>query len=264
MTIKYSTLSHTNPEEINMNKINIGSKGLVKYAHPKYGKFHMLILRLPVCKLDKYPVENMQAFKTADGKTSISLKIPMDAQFTTNPVYMFIQSILEKYGSKQKPEKKYPVYDPNKESNYIKIKYMDSYDSYSVTEITNDSDIKIRTKTHNPTSIADLYGLFGSGMQVVPYVMLYFHKTNAGDFVTLRPVKFYIGKSLTMEQIDYVNKKSKYVPTPKSDFYDANQIARPVSITDFADFIKDSDSENPNENPHSQSEIAIANLDIIC
>ncbi len=264
MTIKYSTLSHTNPEEITLNKINIGSKGLVKYAHPKYGKFHVLILRLPVCKLDKYPVENMQAFKNADGKVPVSLKIPVDAQFTTNPVYMFIQAILEKYGNKQKPEKKYPVYDPNKESNYIKIKYMDSYDSYSVTEIFNESDIKIRTKTHNLTSIADLYGLFSSGMQVVPYVMLYFHKTPAGDFVTLRPVKFYIGKSLTMEQIDYVNKKSRYVPTPKSDFYDANQIARPVSISDFADFIKDSNSTNLDENTHSQLDMTVSNLDIIC
>ena len=59
LNTKYSTVSHTNPEEINMSKLNIGTKGLVKYSHPKYGKSHVLVVRLGVCELDKYSIEHI-------------------------------------------------------------------------------------------------------------------------------------------------------------------------------------------------------------
>lgn len=246
LNTKYSTVSHTNPEEIKMSKLNIGIKGLVKYSHPKYGKSHVLVVRLGVCQLDKYPIEHYQFNKTADSKVPVNLKIPINEDFTKLPVYNFIQNILKTYGNKEKPELKYPVFDKLKESNYIKIKFMDSYNSYTVTEIITDGDFKIKTKIHKPTSIADLYGLFSSNTQIVPYVMLYFHKTSAGDFVTLRPVKFYIGKSLSLEQIDYISKKSKYIETPKSDFYNANQMAKHVSLSDFMEFINNTDMADSN------------------
>ena len=237
---KYS-ITHTNPEEINMEKVNIGTKGLVKYAHPKYGKAHMLVLRLPICDLCKYPIEYFPVHRNIEEKIPVNLKLPIDESFTKTPFYKFIQNILEKFGTKQKGKTKYPVYDSSKECNYIKIKHMDSYDSYTITEIINTNDFKIKTKQHKPSSVMDLYTIFNSGMQVVPYVMVFFHKTSAGDFVTLRPIKFYVGKNLSIEQIDYINKKQRYVDIPKSDFYDANQIGRPVSLNDFLISISNSD-----------------------
>ncbi len=251
----YSVVSHTNPEEINMDKVNIGPKGLVKYSHPQYGKAHVLVMRMPVCTLDKYPIDHFTAGKNPDEKTPVNLKVPITEAFTKNPFYLFIQNILEKYGNKTKGKIKHPVYDKSKESNYLKIKNMDWFNSYTVTEIINGEDFKIKTKQHKPSNIVDLYSIFSQGMQVVPFVMLYFHKTSAGDFVTLKPVKFYIGKNITMEQIEYISKKSRYIPVPNSDYFDSNQQARPVSLTDFLGFIKDEE----------QTDIQKINeIDIIC
>ncbi len=252
----YSLVSHTNPEEITMDKVNIGPKGLVKYSHPQYGKTHVLVLRMPVCTLDKYPIDHYAApWKNPDEKIPVNLKIPITEAFCKNPFYIFIQNVLEKYGTKSNGKAKYPVYDSSKESNYLKIKNMDWFNSYTVTEIINEEDIKIKTKQHKPSTIVDLYSIFSQGFQVIPFVMLYFHKTSAGDFVTLKPVKFYIGKNITMEQIEYISKKSRYIPVPNSDYFDSNQQARPVSLTDFLGFIKDEEQNDTRK---------IDEIDIIC
>jgi hypothetical protein len=251
----YSVVSHTNPELIDMDKVNIGPKGLVKYSHPKYGKTHVLVMRMPVCTLDKYPIEHFTAGKSPDEKVPVNLKLSINETFTKNPFYTFLQKILEKYENKSKCKTKYPVFDSSKKSNYIKIKFMDCYNSYTITEIINEGDIKLKTKQHKPSSIMDLYSIFSQGLQVVPFVMLYFYKTDAGDFVTLRPVKFYIGKNITIEQIEYISKKSRYVEAPKSDFFDSNQQARPVSLTDFLGFIKNTDQNDTRK---------IEDIDFIC
>ena len=71
-------ITHTNPEEINMDKVSIGPKGLVKYSHPKYGKSHVLVLRLPVFNLDKYPIEYFPHLKNVEEKIPVNLKIPYE------------------------------------------------------------------------------------------------------------------------------------------------------------------------------------------
>ena len=137
------------------------------------------------------------------------------------------------------------MYDASKESNYLKIKNMDSYE-YSVTEITN-GDLKIKTINHKPSSIADLTTIFKQHTQVVTYVMLYYHKMPNGDFITLRPVKFYIGNDITMEQVDFINNKNRYIDVPKSDYYDFNQNARPVLLDDLINSLKIDDNSAENQ-----------------
>lgn len=228
---KFSNSVFTNPEEIIMDKVSIGPKGLVKYIHPKYGKSHVLVLRLPICALSKYPIEYYPVGKTPEAKVPVNLKIPIDASFVQNPNYIFIQKILDKFGSNTNGKTRYPVYDTGKESNYLKIKNMDSF-QYPITEIAN-KDLKIKTINHKPSSISDLTNIFKQGSHVMAYVMLYYHKMPSGDFVTLKPVKFYIGKNLSMEQVDFALRKNIHVDVPKSDYYDCNQNARPVSVIDF-------------------------------
>ena len=224
-------MSHTNPEEIIMDKVSVGPKGLVKYSHPKYGKSHVLVLRLGIFTLDKYPIDNYSTTKTPDEKNPVNLKIPIDESFVKTPSYEFIQNILGKYGYKSNGKFKYPVFDSENKSNYLKIKNMDLF-QYPITEIIN-TDFKIKTINHKPTSVADLKNIFKQNLQVVPYVMVYYHKMPNGDFVTLKPVRFYIGKNISMEQIDFINNQTRHVEVPKSDYYDCNQNARPVSIIDF-------------------------------
>ena len=238
--IKMPNMNHTNPEEINIDKIQIGYRGLVRYSHPQYGKSHFLVLRLPVCQLDKYPIENCQAFRTIDKKVPVNLKIPMGKDFIETPFYVFLQNLLEKHGDKDKT--RYPVLDPEKESNYLKIKDMDSYE-YSVTMIDN-NDFKIKTTNRKLSSISDLYKVFSSNIQVVPYVMLYYNKMPQGDFITIRPVKFYIGNNINMEQIDYIIKKQRNVDIPRFDFYDFNQIGKQVSLSDFTKYLENDDAKS--------------------
>jgi len=238
--IKMPNMSHTNPEEINIDKIQIGYKGLIRYSHPQYGKSHFLVLRLPVCQLDKYPIEYCQAFRTIDKKVPVNLKIPMDKKFIETPFYVFLQNLLEKYGDKDKV--KYPVFDPEKESNYLKIKDMDSYE-YSVTIIDN-NDFKIKTSNHKLSSLSELYTVFSSNIQIIPYVMLYYNKMPHGDFITLRPVKFYIGDNISTEQIDYLIKKQRHVNVPKTYFYSFNQTGKHVSLSEFTKYIEHDDTNN--------------------
>ena len=238
--IKMPNMNHTNPEEINIDKIQIGYKGLVRYSHPQYGKSHFLVLRLPVCQLDKYPIENCQAFRTIDKKVPVNLKIPIGEDFIKDPFYVFLQNLLDKYGDKDKV--KYPVFDPEKTSNYLKIKDMDSYE-YSVTFIDN-NDFKIKTSNCKLSSLSELYKVFNSNIQVIPYVMLYYNKMPHGDFITLRPVKFYIGNNINMEQIDYIIKKQRHMIVPKFDFYDFNQIGKKVSFSDFTKYIENDDNKS--------------------
>jgi hypothetical protein len=238
--IKMPNMNHTNPEEININKIQIGYKGLIRYSHPQYGKSHFLVLRLPVCQLDKYPIEYCQAFRTMDKKIPVNLKIPMGQDFIETPFYVFLQNLLEKYGDKDKV--KYPVFDSKKTSNYLKIKDMDSYE-YSVTIIDN-SNFKIKTTNRKLSSLSELYTVFSSDTQVIPYVMLYYNKMPHGDFITLRPVKFYIGNNINMEQIDYITKKQRHMIVPKFDFYDFNQIGKQVSLSDFTKYLENTDTKS--------------------
>lgn len=251
--IKMHNLAHTNPEEINMNNIQIGPKGLVKYSHQQYGKSHFLVLRLPVCQLDKYPIEYSHAFKTNDNKIPVNLKIPIGQEFTKTPFYVFIQNILDKYGDKTKNKYRYPEYNSEKASNYLKIKEMDLY-SYLVTMIDN-SDFKIKASNRKLSNLTELFSNFSPNIQVVPYVMLYYHKMSNGDFITLKPVKFYIGNNINMEQIDYIHKQQKYIITPRSDFYDCNQLGKNVSLGDFSKYIENQDNKEINTNNTKQIDI---------
>lgn len=241
--IKHDIISPTNPIDIQMDKISIGFNGLIKYNHPKYGKTHRLVLKLPVCKFDKFPIDYYQK-SNANESININLKIPIDSSFTTNSFYMFIQNILEKYDSlSNTPKQKYPSFDHNKTENYLKIKEMDKF-NYNVIEIINKDDSKLKVIIHKPTSFTDLQTIFKSYSYVVPYVIVYYHKTQLGDFITLKPVKFYVGENLTMEVIDYISRKSKKSEIPKSEFFDANQIASPVLLDDF---LKHLQNENTNQ-----------------
>jgi len=230
---------HTNPEEIIIDNIQIGHKGLLRYYHPQYGKSHFLVLRLPVSKLSKYPIEYCQALRNIDKKVPVNLKIPMDKNFISSQFYIFLQNLLEKFGDKTKT--KYPVFDPEKESNYLKIKDMDSYE-YSVTLIDN-NDFKIKTSNHKLSSLSELYKVFSSNIQIIPYVMVYYNKMPHGDFITLRPVKFYIGDNISTEQIDYLIKKQRHVNVPKTYFYSFNQTGKHVSLSEFTKYIEQDDTK---------------------
>lgn len=260
-TVNLLNITHTNPNEINMDKISIGSKGLVKYTHPKYGKSHVLVFRLPICVLDKYPIEYYPGLKNLDSKVSVNLKIPIDANFTQDPLYVFIQKILDKFGYNTNGKARYPNYDTNKERNYLKIKNMDLY-QYSITEIIN-KDFKIKTASHKPSNITELTNIFKQNTQVMAYVMLYYHKMPSGDFVTLKPVKFYIGKNITTEQIDFANRTNRHVDVPKSDYFDCNQNARVVSIIDFIKFVQLNETNNSIE-PVKSVDAAEPDINNIC
>lgn len=240
--IKMQNMVHMNPEEININKIQIGQKGLIKYSHPIYGKSHFLVLRLPVCQLDKYPIEYSQAFKKADKKIPVNLKIPMGKDFIKSQFYIFLQNLLDNFGDNSKLKLRYPVFDPEKKLNYLKIKDMDSY-KYSVTMIDN-NEFKIKTSNYKLSSISDLYTVFSANIQVEPYVMLYYNKMPQGDFITLKPVKFYIGNNINIEQIDYIIKKQRQMIVPRFDFYDFNQIAKHVSLSDFNKYLENDDTKS--------------------
>jgi hypothetical protein len=240
--IKMPHISHTNPKEINMDKIQIGPKGLIKYSHPTYGKSHFLVLRLPVCQLDKYPIEYFLSSKMEDKKSFVNLKIPIGKDFIKSPFYVFLQNILNKYADKDKSKARYPMFDPQKEVNYLKIKDMDSY-LYSITSIDN-NDFKIKTTNRKVSSLSELYNTFNSNIQVVPYVMLYYHNMPNGQFITLKPVRFYIGNKINIEQIDYIQNKQRNVNIPMYDFYYFNKNRRCVSLTEFTNYLKSKDNEN--------------------
>ena len=231
--VKYDIISHTEPDDIQMDKISIGFNGLIKYNHPKYGKTHRLLLRLPVCKFDKVPFEYYKKCSDTNEQLNISLKIPIDTNFTNNSFYMFIQNILAKYESSPNDTKqKYPVFDHNKNENYLKIKEMEKF-NYTVIEVINKDDLKPITILRKPSSTHALQNIVNSYKYVVPYVMVYYRKTQLGDFVTLKPVKFYVGDNLSMEVIDYISRKPRLNEIPKSDFFDSNQIGNPVLLDDF-------------------------------
>lgn len=237
--IKYDTIAPTKPDDIIMDNIYVGSKGLIKYNHPKYGKKHVLLIRASVCKLNQFPIEHYIKCSNTTENIPISLKIPIDSNFIKDSFYMFIQNILTKYECLVNPPKiKYPFFDNTKVENYIKIKEMNKF-NYTVIEVINKDDLKPKTIIHKPSNLKDLQIIFKSYSYVVPYVMLYYHKTELGDFITLKPVKFYVGNNLNMDVIDYISRKTRISEIPKSEFFDANQTGKPVLLDDFLKFVKE-------------------------
>jgi hypothetical protein len=243
--------SHIDSKDIDIDKIDKTHRGLIMYKDPKSNKNYVLFLRLPICNLDKYSIDYYQLNQNNCIKSHVNLKIPMNLEFTKTSFYTVIQNILIKYSESNNSLCKvnYPVFDSNKKSNYLKIKNMDYYSYYSVIEIINYDEVKIKTKQHKISSISDLYSIFGSGIQVVPYVKVYYHSTTIGNFVTLKPIKFYIGKNITMEQIEYISKRQKHAEIPKSDFFEINQPTKPVLVSDLMAFIENvNNTDNTKEN----------------
>ena len=107
----------------------------------------------------------------------------------------------------------------------------------------DNNDYKIKSSNHKLSSLSELYQVFSSNIQVMPYVMLYYNKMPHGDFITLRPVKFYIGNNINMEQIDYLIKKQRHVNVPKTYFYNFNQIGKHVSLSEFTKYLENDDTK---------------------
>ncbi len=239
--------SHINFDEIEINRLyTIGTA--IKYKHPVYKKFD-LIVKLPVFKLDKYPVTD---FKFIDPNNNhIDLKIPISQEQKTGSFGEFIKSVLKKFTNNINLTNCHPNLNLA-EIQHIKIKKMENF-SYPVFNVDiNNKTNKPIVKMNNPSSLPELKNLIKSDHEILPFVQMRFTKINNKSYLTLVPIKFYIGKNLNDTIVDQITKSGKFKvldPEPQVPHLNCNDRGHLIDSNDFNSYLEAYDNdENINFN----------------
>jgi hypothetical protein len=197
--------SHINFDEIEIDKLYTSGSS-IKYKHHVYKKFD-LIVRLPVFKLDKYPVND---FKFLDPtNNSIDLKIPISQDQKSSSFGEFIKSVLKKFSNDSNLNNYYPNLNLV-ETQYIKIKKMEQF-NYPIFNVDiNTKSQKSIVKMNNPGSLSELKSLIKADYEILPFVQMKYTKINNKSFLTLVPIKFYVGKNLNGTIGNQITKNKKF------------------------------------------------------
>lgn len=221
--------SHMEYSDIEVTKLYHIGKSL-KYKHPIYKKFD-LIVKLPVFKLDKYPVFNESFFNPNNLGVKLKLQLETDSKESFDN---FIKSTI-----KHLSNNKGSVYPDFTTSNTFSIKSMEKY-NYPVYWVEENKSGKLFVKPNSPKSVPELKELFKSDYQVLPFVQMKYVKVNNNNFLTFTPVKFYVGKNLSQNIINKLVKQSTpIIEAPKSEHFNANQFAVNVTDEDFNKYFED-------------------------
>ena len=238
--------SHINFDEIEINKLyTFGSS--IKYKHPVYKKFD-LIVKLPVFKLDKYPVND---FKFLDPtNNSIDLKIPISQYQKSSSFGEFIKSVLKKFSNDSNLNNCYPNLNLV-ETQYIKIKKMEQF-NYPVFNVDmNNKSKKPLVKMNNPGSLPELKSLIKSDYEILPFVQMRYTKINNKSFLTLVPIKFYVGKNLNDTVVDQITKNGKFsvlATEPNVPHLNCNDRGNLIDSINFNSYLEEHDKNYKNTN----------------
>jgi hypothetical protein len=215
---KLSYLAHTEIAEIDCTKLSIDKSHTVKISK---NKNHELILKTPIFKLGKYPLQTKTFFDPNNNR--IDLQFEMGPEYKSNNFYQFYNSDIKKLIVNLDG-----ALDNNSEQivNKLKISHLESF-NYPVYEITLGHD-RPYVKQYKPSNKEDLYKLFKPDYEFVAFVQLKMYYIKKQTYVLMVPTKFYIGENLTDEIISVVTRKYTKQKTPPHDYYDPRPIVTKV------------------------------------
>lgn len=199
---------HTEIADINLEEVDISSnKSLIN-------KYSELII-----KCDKYTLGNYPLMIPPSSSNVKNIKISLDSigPIESSELYKFGQSYIKKTTNGMKNI--YIFSNKNK----LHISHMERFNYPVIEVITGEKIIKPIIRFHKPTNVDELKQLLKPGYEIIPFVQIFkfMNQKSMSYYMTLHPIKFYVGKKLdeqTMEEV--LPKKARvYVPKPKSDFY---------------------------------------------
>lgn len=207
---------HTEIANINLEKVDItNNKSLIK----KYGfKYSQLIIKCDKYTLGNYPL--MIPPSDSDVK-NIKLSLESVGPIENSEVYKFGQSYIKKTTNGMKNI--YIFSNKNK----LHISHMERFNYPVIEVITGEKIIKPIIRFHKPTNVDELKQILKTGYEIIPFVQIFkfINQKTMSYYMTLNPVKFYVGKNLDEQTMEKVLPK-KYranVPKPESDFYYSEQ-----------------------------------------
>ena len=238
--------SYINLDELQIDNLyTVGSN--IKYKHSKYKKFD-LIIKLPVFKLDKYSIND---FKFIDpNNNAIDLKLFISQEQKFGSFGTMINSIIKTFSNNLNLNTFYPNLNLS-ETKYIKIKQMEKF-NYPIFNVDTSNKLnKPIVKMNSPNSLSDLKNLIKSDYEILPFVQMKLTKFNNKCYLTLVPVKFYVGKNLSDYVINQIIKNRDYSNLdsgPNVPHFNCNECGHIIDSNDFNRYLEEASENNTNTN----------------